>query len=130
MRTILKYFPYMYVIHVSIGSLNLHNNVIAVAIHIFKYIMFKGAKLGGATDAMAPLVFWSGSLKKSRKVSKSKYRSSKWHQLILLSLGATDYSICCLFIFAICLNILYTFFRRLLLTSYSNWCLFRSQIWN
>ena len=30
-----------------------------------------GAELGGATGAMAPLVFWSQSIKKSRKVSKS-----------------------------------------------------------
>ena len=43
--------------------------------------------------ALAPLVFWSRSLKKSRKVSKSKSRSSKRHQLFLPSLGATDYII-------------------------------------
>ena len=34
--------------------------------------MINGAKLGGATGAIAPLVFWSRSLKKSPKVSKSK----------------------------------------------------------
>ena len=50
-----------------------------------------GAKLGGATGAMAPLVFWSRGIKKSRKVSKSKSRNSKWHQLFLPSLGATDH---------------------------------------
>ena len=33
--------------------------------------MINGAELGGATGAMAPLVFWS-RIKKSRKVSKSK----------------------------------------------------------
>ena len=47
-----------------------------------------GAELGGAIGAMAPLVFWSGSLKKSRKVSKSKSRSLEWHQLFLPSFGA------------------------------------------
>ena len=52
--------------------------------------MFKGAKLGGATSAMAPLVFWSQSLKKSRKVSKSKSRSLEWHQLFLPSFGANE----------------------------------------
>ena len=31
--------------------------------------MINGAELGGATGAMAPLVFWSGSLKKSRNQS-------------------------------------------------------------
>ena len=43
--------------------------------------------------ALAPLVFWSGSLKKSKKVSKiskSKSRCSKWHQLFLPSLGANE----------------------------------------
>ena len=50
-----------------------------------------GAELGGATGAMAPLVFWSRSLKKSQKVLKSKSRSLKWHQLVLPSLGANDY---------------------------------------
>ena len=40
-------------------------------------MIFNGAKLGGATGAMAPLVFWSQSLKKSRKVLKSKSRSNK-----------------------------------------------------
>ena len=38
---------------------------------MFLFII-NGAELGGATGAMAPLVFWSRSLKKSRKVSKSK----------------------------------------------------------
>ena len=32
-------------------------------------MMFNGAELGGATGAMAPLVFWSRSLKKSRNQS-------------------------------------------------------------
>ena len=41
--------------------------------------------------ALAPLVFWSRCLKKSQKVSKSKSRSKKWHQLFLPSLGADDY---------------------------------------
>ena len=31
--------------------------------------MYNGAELGGATGAMAPLVFWSRSLKKSRNQS-------------------------------------------------------------
>ena len=52
-----------------------------------------GAELGGATGALAPLVFWSRSIKKSRKVSKSKSRGLEWHQLFLPSLGATDYSV-------------------------------------
>ena len=47
-----------------------------------------GAELGGATGAMAPLVFWSRSIKKSRKVSKSKSRGLEWHQLFLPSFGA------------------------------------------
>ena len=47
-----------------------------------------GAELGGATGAMAPLVFWSRSLEKSQKVSKSKSRSLEWHQLFLPSFGA------------------------------------------
>ena len=34
--------------------------------------------------ALAPLVFWSRSLKKSRKVSRSKSRSSKWHHSFYL----------------------------------------------
>ena len=38
--------------------------------------------------ALAPLVFWSRSLKKSQKVSKSKSRSLEWHQLFLPSFGA------------------------------------------
>ena len=50
-----------------------------------------GAELGSATGAMAPLVFWSRSLKKSRKVSKSKSRSLEWHQLFLPSFGANAY---------------------------------------
>ena len=53
--------------------------------------MSNGAELGGATGAMAPLVFWSRSLKKSRKVSKSKSRSLEWHQLFLPSFGANGY---------------------------------------
>ena len=36
-----------------------------------------GAELGGATGAMVPLFFWSRSIKKSRKVSKSKSHSLK-----------------------------------------------------
>ena len=43
--------------------------------------------------ALAPLVFWSRSLKKAKKVSKiskSKSRCSKWHQLFLPSLGANE----------------------------------------
>ena len=53
-------------------------------------MIFNGAKLGGATGAMAPLVFWSRSLKKSRKVSKSKSHSLEWHQLFLPSFGADE----------------------------------------
>ena len=34
--------------------------------------------------------FWSRSIKKSRKVSKSKSRSLEWHQLFLPSFGAND----------------------------------------
>ena len=52
-----------------------------------------GAELGGATGAMAPLVFWSRSIKKSRKVSKSKSRSLEWHQLFLPSFGANENTI-------------------------------------
>ena len=55
---------------------------------IFCSLMINGAELGGATGAMAPLVFWSRSLKKSRKVLKSKSRSLEWHQLFLPSFGA------------------------------------------
>ena len=51
-------------------------------------MIHNGAELGGATGTMAPLIFWSGSLKKSRKVSKSKSRSLEWHQLFLPSFGA------------------------------------------
>ena len=40
---------------------------------------------------MAPLVFWSRSLKKSRKVSKSKSRSLEWHQLFLTLFSANAY---------------------------------------
>ena len=54
------------------------------------YYIYNGAELGGATGAMAPLVFWSRSLKKSRKVSKSKSRSLEWHQLFLPSFGANE----------------------------------------
>ena len=50
-----------------------------------------GAELGGATGAMAPLVFWSRSIKKSRKVSKSKSRSLEWHQLFLPLFGANGH---------------------------------------
>ena len=53
--------------------------------------MNNGAELGGATGAMAPLVVWSGSLKKSRKVSKSKSHSFEVHQLFLPLLGANEY---------------------------------------
>ena len=55
--------------------------------------ILNGAELGGATGAMAPLVFWSRSIKKSRKVSKSKSRSFEWHQLFLPSFGANENSI-------------------------------------
>ena len=51
-------------------------------------IIDNGAELVGATGAMAPLVFWSRSQKKSRKVSKSKSRGLEWHQLFLPSFGA------------------------------------------
>ena len=53
--------------------------------------MTNGAELGGATGAMAPLVFWSRGLKKSRKVSKSKSHTLEWHQLFLPSFGTNDY---------------------------------------
>ena len=53
--------------------------------------LYNGAELGGATGAMAPLVFWSRSLKKSQKVSKSKSHSLEWHQLFLPLFGANDY---------------------------------------
>ena len=53
--------------------------------------IYNGAELGGAIGAMAPLVFWSRSLKKSQKVSKSKSRSLEWHQLFLPSFGANVY---------------------------------------
>ena len=54
--------------------------------------MTNGAKLGGATGAMAPLVFWSQSLKKSRNQSLVVVLVvSKWHQLILPSFGANVY---------------------------------------
>ena len=53
--------------------------------------MYNGAEIGGATGAMAPLVFWSRSFKKSQKVSKSKSRSLEWHQLFLPSFGANEY---------------------------------------
>ena len=56
------------------------------------YNIHNGAELGGATGAMAPLVFWSRSLKKSQKVSKSKSRSLEWHQLFLPSFGADEYT--------------------------------------
>ena len=55
--------------------------------------IYNGAELGGATGAMAPLVFWSRSIKKSRKVSKSKSRSLEWHQLFLPSFGANENNI-------------------------------------
>ena len=54
--------------------------------------MHNGAELGGATGAMAPLVFWSRSLKKSQKVSKSKSCSLEWHQLFLPSFGGNAYA--------------------------------------
>ena len=62
--------------------------------------ILNGAELGGATGAMAPLVFWSRSLKKSRKVSKSKSRSLEWHQLFLPSFGADEYDSVCIYKFA------------------------------
>ena len=56
--------------------------------------IYNGAKLGGATGAMASLVFWSQSIKKSQKVSKSKSHSLEWHQLFLPSFGANVYLFC------------------------------------
>ena len=56
-------------------------------------LIVNGAELGGATGAMAPLVFWSQSLKKSRKVSKSKSCSLEWRQLFLPSFGANAFCI-------------------------------------
>ena len=56
-------------------------------------VICNGAELGGATGAIAPLVFWSRSIKKSRKVLKSKSRSFEWHQLFLPSFG-TNVDIC------------------------------------
>ena len=53
--------------------------------------MLNGAELGGATGAMAPLVFLVSKSKKVSKVSKSKSRSLEWHQLFLPSFGANDY---------------------------------------
>ena len=50
--------------------------------------MFIGAELGGATGAMAPLVFWSRSLKKSQKVSESKSHSLEVVPEFLPSFGA------------------------------------------
>ena len=41
--------------------------------------IINGAKLGGATGAMAPLVFWSRN---------QSLVVSKWHQLFLPSFGA------------------------------------------
>ena len=51
--------------------------------------MVNGAELGGATGAMAPLVFWS----RTRSIKKSRNQSlvvSKWHQLFLPSFGANE----------------------------------------
>ena len=50
--------------------------------------MYNGAELGGATGAMAPLVFWSRSLKKSRNQSLVV---TKWQQLFLPSFGANGH---------------------------------------
>ena len=47
--------------------------------------IINGAKLGGATGAMAPLVFWSRN---------QSLVVSKWHQLFLPSFGANDHSSC------------------------------------
>ena len=72
-------------------------NSIQISIPISVLISFpisNGAELGGATGAMAPLVFSSQSLKKSRKVSKWKSRSLEWHQLFLPSFGANVNYIC------------------------------------
>ena len=68
-------------------------------LHIFSQekIICNGAELGGAIGAMAPLVFWSRSIKKSRKVSKSKSRSLEWHQLFLPLFGANAYIVSVLF---------------------------------
>ena len=49
--------------------------------------MCNAAELGGATGAMAPLVFL---VSKSRKVSKSKSCSLEWHQLFLPLFGANE----------------------------------------
>ena len=53
--------------------------------------IINGAKLGGATGAMAPLVFWSQSLKSLKKFRNQSLVVSKWHQLFLPSFGAVAY---------------------------------------
>ena len=57
----------------------------------FFYKNIQGRPSKECQRALAPLVFWSRSLKIFRKVLKSKSRSKKWHQLFVPSLGADDY---------------------------------------
>ena len=69
-------------------------NVISVVekkIAPFILYYYQGRPFRECQHALAPLVFWSRSLKKSRKVSKSKSCSLEWHQLFLPSFGANDY---------------------------------------
>ena len=77
------------------ASLNIKEKCQSISCRIIYHLdkslgsnIINGAELGGATGAMAPLGFWSRSLKKSRKVSKSKSCSLEWHQLFLPSFGA------------------------------------------
>ena len=56
--------------------------IVGIAMLTLATLISNGAELGGATGAMAPLVFWS------RKVLKSKFCSLEWHQLFLPSFGA------------------------------------------
>ena len=55
------------------------------------YVYNQGRPSRECQRALAPLVFWSRSIKKSRKVLKSKSRSFEWHQLFLPSFGTNDY---------------------------------------
>ena len=59
--------------------------------YIHTFYICNGAELGGATGAMAPLVFWSRSLKKSRKSRNQSLVSLEWHQLFLPLFGANVY---------------------------------------
>ena len=54
-------------------------------IFITKYVIFNGAELGGATGAMAPLVFWSRSIKSLKK--------SRNQSLVVLS-GTSCFYLC------------------------------------